>query len=486
MMKRTILLLTLIFVLAPINIVSAQTNNSATATTTIPVYDTVRVVVTDTVRVVVEQKPAPRIDTLTVSRTPAELDSLAAVWSTRDREQGDKSFFDRYSVVGREASMPKDSLYKKRLQDIVSPVHLPYNYIVRSYIEGYLSGKWSRMSETLAISKYYFPIIEEELHAAGLPIELRYLAVVESNLSIRAGSRAGAMGLWQIMPATGKGAGLEINSVVDERCDVVKSTRAACQLLKYLYKLYGDWSLAIAAYNCGAGNVNKAIASAGKTGKKRKTFWDIYDYLPNETRCYVPKFIGATYAFTYHKAHNIVPAKTPEYLATDTVTIKRTLHLGQVASTLNIPIQILRNLNPQYKIDIIPAARKSYSLRLPLQYISQFTLKEKEIYSKEKQYLKDYLNPANIQHSGTSSSTTSKSNTTSKSSTTSKNSTTSKSSSSSSSSYYTYVVKDGDMLGFIAQRNKCTVNDIMKWNKLTSTAIRPGQKLRIYKSQSKK
>ena len=430
-------------------------------TVTVPVYDTVRVVVTDTVKVVVKQKPAPRIDTLTLAHTPTQIDSLMEIWSSLDRRLGDEKFFDRYSVLDREDSMPKDSLYRKRLRDMVSPVQLPYNYVVRSYIDGYLAGHWSHMSETLAISKYYFPIIEEELHAAGLPLELRYLAVVESNLSIRAGSRAGAMGLWQIMPTTGKGAGLEINSLVDERCDVVKSTRAACKFLSYLYKLYGDWSLAIAAYNCGAGNVNKAITNAGQ---KCKTFWDIYDYLPNETRCYVPKFIGAAYAFTYHKAHNIVPAETPECIATDTVTIKRVLHLGQVASTLNIPIEVLRDLNPQYKIDIIPATRKSYSLRLPMRYMSEFAQKEKEIYSKEKSYLKEYLNPDNLEKKRAESVAKPKPK---------------------PKVGYTYVVKDGDMLGYIAIRNKCTVDEIMKWNKLTTTVIRPGQELRIERPKPK-
>jgi membrane-bound lytic murein transglycosylase D len=327
-------------------------------------------------------------------------------------------------------------------------MHLPYNYIVRNFINQYLSGRWSPLRNVLALSKYYFPIIEEELHAAGLPLELRYLPIIESNLSIRATSRMGAVGLWQFMPATGKNLGLEINSLVDERCDVLKSTRAACKFLAYLYKVYGDWTLAIAAYNCGPGNVNRAIARAGANCK---TYWDIYDFLPRETRGYVPKFIAAAYAYTYHEAHNITAAATPDCINTDTVMVHRVMHLGQVASTLNIPIETLRDLNPQYKLDIIPATKKSYSLRLPTRYTSEFVQNEKEIYSKDSLYLKEYINPANLEKKRAEGVG------------------------------YIYTVRSGDNLGLIAKRNRCTVKELMKWNKLNSTVIRPGQKLRIEK-----
>ena len=435
-----------------------------TQTQVVTIYDTVRVVITDTVKVVIEEvvKASPRIDTLTRAQSPAEIDSLMGVWRKLNLELADKKFFERYSEpIDREAKMPKDSLYRKRLQDMMSPVPLPYNALVRNYIDGYFSGMWSNMKQTVAISKYYFPILEEELLAAGLPLELRYLAVVESNLSIRAGSRAGAMGLWQIMPQTGKGVGLEMNSLVDERCDVVKSTQAACKFLRYLYKVYGDWMLAIAAYNCGAGTVNRAIESAGG-GKKN--FWDIYDYLPNETRQYVPKFVGAAYAFTYYKAHNVVPDATPEHIVTDTVTITRALHLGQVASTLNIPLETLRNLNPQYKLDIIPATRQSYSLRLPMHYISLFTKNEKAIYSKEKEYLKEYMDPANIDKKRAENPAPPKA---------------------AVPQSYTYIIQDGDTLGHIAIRNNCTVAEIKKWNNMTSDAIRAGAKLLIKRPKPK-
>ena len=409
------------------------------------VYDTVRVVVVDTIRV--KPKPAPRIDTLRLAHRPDEIDSLVEAWNEIAIAQSDKRFFEQFETEMGD-SLAVDTLYKRRLQDMVSPVHLPYNYIVRNYIDQYLNGRWSPLRNVLALSQYYFPIIEQELLAAGLPIELRYLPIIESNLSIRATSRMGAVGLWQFMPATGKNLGLEINSLVDERCDVVKSTRAACRFLAYLYKVYGDWGLAIAAYNCGPGNVNRALARAGASCR---TYWDIYDFLPRETRGYVPKFIAAAYAYTYHREHNVEPRPRPEVVATDTVMIHRVTHLGQVASTLNIPLETLRELNPQYKLDIVPATTKAYALRLPMRYTSEFVEAEQEIYAKDTIYLKEYLNPANLEKKRAEGVG------------------------------YIYTVRSGDNLGLIAKRNRCSVKEIMKWNKLSSTIIRPGQKLRIEK-----
>lgn len=410
------------------------------------IYDTVRVTITDTIRIV--PKPAPRIDTLRLAHTPEQIDSLVEMWNVLHMEQAEANYFGKFAITDSIPSLPVDTLYKRRLQDMVSPVHLPYNYIVRNFIDQYLNGRWSPLSRVLALSKYYFPIIEEELMAAGLPLELRYLPIIESNLSIRATSRMGAVGLWQFMPATGKNLGLEINSLVDERCDVLKSTKAACRFLAYLYKVYGDWTLAIAAYNCGPGNVSRAIARAGS---ECRTYWDIYDYLPRETRGYVPKFIAAAYAYNYHKEHNVKAMATPECVSSDTVMVHRVMHLGQVASTLNIPLETLRELNPQYKIDIVPATTKSYSLRLPTRYCAEFIENEMEIYAKDSLYLKEYINPANLEKKRAEGVG------------------------------YIYTVRSGDNLGLIAKRNRCTVKEIMKWNKLSSTLIRPGQKLRIEK-----
>ena len=446
MQKRTLILLVALVLCAPQAAIAAKRKKVETKSVIIPLYDTIRVVVTDTIKVV--PKPAPRIDTLQLAHTPAEIDSLVEAWVLLHQEQSSKNFFGLYDEEDTSPSQPIDSLYKQRLMEMVSPVHLPYNYIVRNFITQYLNGRWSPLRNVLALSQYYFPIIEEELAAAGLPLELRYLPIIESNLSIRATSRMGAVGLWQFMPATGKNLGLERNSLVDERCDILKSTRAACKFLAYLYKVYGDWTLAIAAYNCGPGNVNRAMARAGEACK---TFWDIYDFLPRETRGYVPKYIAAAYAYNYHKAHDITPAALPECIATDTVMIRRVMHLGQVASTLNIPIETLRDLNPQYKLDIVPATKKVYSLRLPTRYTSEFVQNEKDIYAKDSLYLKEYINPDNLEKKRAEGVG------------------------------YIYTVRNGDNLGLIAKRNRCSVKEIMKWNKLNSTIIRPGQKLRIEK-----
>ncbi|MBP3533664.1 MAG: LysM peptidoglycan-binding domain-containing protein, partial [Alistipes sp.] len=225
-------------------------------------------------------------------------------------------------------------------------------------------------------------------------------------------------------------------------------TRAACRFLKDLYRIYGDWTLAIAAYNCGPGNVNKAIARAGANCK---TFWDIYDYLPRETRGYVPKFIAASYAYAYHNLHDVKIEPTPDCIATDTVTIDRVMHLGQVASTIDIPLETLRTLNPQYKLDIVPASRKTYALTLPVRYLSDFIENRDSIYSKDSLYLKEYLNPANLEKQRAEGVG------------------------------YIYKVKAGDNLGLIAKRNRVSVKDLMRWNNLKSTTIRIGQRLRIEK-----
>ena len=412
----------------------------------VTIYDTVRVVVTDTV--VVHAKPSARIDTLTIAHTPRQIDSLVDLWHTMSIQQSREEYFQLYSFpIEEESNMPQDSIYKRRLEDMVSPVHLPYNSVVRQYIDYYLENRWSPLSKVLGLSSYYFPIFEQELANAGLPIELRALAIVESNLSPTAGSRVGAVGLWQFMPETGKNLGLEVNSLVDERCDPILSTRAACRFLKHLYNTFGDWTLALAAYNAGPGRISRTLARVDGA----KNYWDIYYDLNAETRGYVPKFIAASYVYAYHRQHNIAPDALPEFISTDTVAINRTMHLEQVSSTLGIPLQTLRQLNPQYKIDIIPAARKEYSLRLPTRYVSEFITNQEAIYAKDSVYLKEYLNPANLDKKRAEGVG------------------------------YTYVVRSGDNLGLIAKRNRCTVKDIMRWNKLKNTTIRPGQKLRINK-----
>ena len=385
-------------------------------------------------------------DDMTLGLTAEQADSLVAVW--RERQCGDTSqeVFDNYILVDSTAeSTSPDSVYIQRLRALVSPIQLPYNSIVRGYINRYTDSRYGTISRILGMSQYYFPIIEEELLREGLPVELRALPIIESALSPTAVSPMGAVGLGQFMPTTGKSYGLEINSLVDERRDPYRATQAACRYLKDLFAIYNDWSLAIAAYNCGPGNVNKAIARSGG-----KNFWEIYDYLPRETRGYVPAFIGASYAYAYHRQHGIEPTEAPIPLSVDTVRINKLLHLRQISSTLDLPIEPLRQLNPQYKLDIIPATTKPYTLVLPQRYVMQYIAHEPEIQAKDSMYLKEYINPANIDKKRQERSGS------------------------------VYVVKKGDTLGAIARRYRVTTAQIMRWNKLKSAhKLRIGQRLRI-------
>lgn len=391
-------------------------------------------------------EPEPRVDDLTLGLSAEQADSLLAVWRERQCHTAYETFFDRYIKADTTVTdNTPDSVYSDRLRALASPVQLPYNQIVKGYISRYVNPRYGTMGRILGMSEYYFPIIEEALLKEGLPIELRALPIIESALSPTAVSPMGAVGLWQFMPATGKSYGLEINSLVDERRDPVRATEAACRYLKDLYAIYGDWSLAIAAYNCGPGNVNKAMARSGG-----KNFWEIYDYLPRETRGYVPAFIGATYAYAYHGLHGIEPAEPPIPLATDTLRIDRILHLGQIASTIDVPIETLRQLNPQYKLDIVPATNKVYTLVLPQRNVSQYIACQDEIMAKDSAYLKEYINPANIDKKKKAPSGT----------------------------YYT--VKRGDTLGAIARRYRVTTAQLMRWNGIRNAhKLRIGQRLRI-------
>lgn len=252
--------------------------------------------------------------------------------------------------------------YIDRLQSLPTTIEMPYNKIVRAYIDMYVERKKSLVETMLGMSLYYMPIFEQALDKYGLPMELKYLPVIESALNPNAVSRAGATGLWQFMIPTAKGEGLEVNSLIDERRDPYTSSDAAARYLKKLYNSYGDWSLAIAAYNCGPGNVNKAMRRAGG-GKK--DFWEIYPFLPAETRSYVPAFIAANYAMNYYNCHNISPALAARPIVTDSVHVSRRVHFEQIAEVMGIPIDELRVLNPQYRQDVIPGDIKPYPLVLP-------------------------------------------------------------------------------------------------------------------------
>ncbi len=414
----------------------------------------------EVVEVIEEVKEIPN---MTFAFNPIQMDSLLCEWREKEALDQFDTFFQQYIYIDdtthvatvenapkKEATQILDTLYQKRLTDLASPIGLPYNSIVRNYINRYVSSNTSLMTNVMTRSQYYFPHIEEELIKHNLPLELRAMPIIESALTSTAVSRAGAAGLWQFMPSTGKVYNLEVNSLVDERCDPTKATVAACRFLSDLYRMYGEWSLAIAAYNCGPGNVNKALA---RSGLKEGTFWDIYYYLPRETRGYVPAFIAASYAYAYHQQHGIELNEPPLPLATDTVTVNKILHLGQVSEVLDIPIELLRQLNPQYRRDIIPATTKTYSLRLPQRYVSPFIEQELAINKLDSTYLKQYIDPANIKKiiSGTSGSI--------------------------------YVVKNGDTLGAIARRHNTTISNIMSWNNLRSAnKLSIGQRLRVSSS----
>lgn len=280
-------------------------------------------------------------------------------------------------VEKRSTGEVSEQEYIKRLAALPTEIEMPYNQVVRSYIDRYIKRNRTLVEEMLGMSLYYMPIFEQALEQEQLPLELKYLPVIESALNPNAVSRAGAAGLWQFMVGTGKGLGLEVNSLVDERRDPYRSSTMAATYLKNLFSIYNDWSLAIAAYNCGPGNVNKALRRAGGEGAD---FWAIYPYLPRETRGYVPAFIAANYVMTYFKQHNISPTLARKPLITDTVGVTRRIHFNQIAAVLNMPVEELRALNPQYRRDVIPGdSEHCYTLVLPSQQVYSYIMSEDSI-----------------------------------------------------------------------------------------------------------
>lgn len=280
-----------------------------------------------------------------------------------------------------------DEVIIRRLQELPTVIEMPFNDVVKSYIKRYTKHGRAQLSAMLGLSHYYMPIFEQALEAQGLPLELKYLPVIESALDPNAVSPSGAGGLWQFILVAAKGVGLEVTSLVDERRDPYLSSEKAAGLLKDLYQIYGDWHLAIAAYNCGPGNVNKAIRRAtGQDENAIYDFWSIYQYLPKETRGYVPAFIAANYVMTYYKEHNISPVLATKPLVTDTVLISDRVHMQQISDVLDIPMNELRILNPQFRADIIPgSASRQYTLILPAQQIQAYILSEDQIIERNKE-----------------------------------------------------------------------------------------------------
>ncbi|MBO7116173.1 MAG: lytic transglycosylase domain-containing protein [Prevotella sp.] len=268
-------------------------------------------------------------------------------------------------------------VFIERLSRMPTVMEMAHNNIVQNFIDRYCNRLRGTVAYILGASNFYMPIFEEALEAYQIPLELKYLPVIESALNPRAVSRVGATGLWQFMLATGKQYNLKINSLVDERRDPIKASYAAAHLLSDLYKVFGDWNLVIAAYNCGPGNVSKAIQRSGGS----KDYWHIYPYLPRETRGYVPAFIAANYIMTYYSLHNICPMSSRLPAQTDTIMVHKRLHLEQVAKVLDIDIEMLRALNPMYRHDIIPGDTEPYALRLPQSDINKFIEMEDAIYN---------------------------------------------------------------------------------------------------------
>lgn len=402
---------------------------------------------------------------LRMVHTPQGYDSLLMEIRTNQSKEAFDRFYNEFINIDiasvDTSNMLSDAAYEQRLKMMATEIQLPFNSVVKSCIRVYLRPFF--IEEVLGRAQYYFPMIEEALFRHNLPMELKMLPVIESALIPRAKSSAAAMGLWQFMTATGKYYGLEVNSFVDERCDPVKSTEAACAYLKDLFRMYGDWTLVIAAYNCGPGTVNKALRRAANA----KTFWDIYDYLPRETRLYVPSFIAASYAYTYHKTHQLRPRPQQLPMATDTLMVDRMMHFDQIATTIDIPIELLRELDPQYRMDIVPAKGTKYRLTLPQIAMSSFDERVNDIYAKDTLYLAKYLNVSNLNDAARMSEGRQVGSSASKGST--------------SGTKVTYKVKSGDTLGEIASKHRVKVTDIQSWNKIRGTNIQIGQTLTIYK-----
>ena len=365
-----------------------------------------------------------------------------------------------YIMAGKNnrATLCDDSVFLLRLDSLQSAIPLSYNGIVRNYIEWYLLKRPCQLASMLGASEYYFPIFEEALDAACLPQELKYLPIIESALNPVALSRAGASGLWQFMYSTGRMYKLEINSYIDQRRDPILSTKAAVQYLSDLYATYEDWILVIAAYNCGPGNVNKAIRRSG--GKKN--YWDIYYNLPKETRGYVPTFIAAIYAFNYHKAHGIYPIEPRLPRMCDTIMVSEALHFDQIAKNLDISVEELRDLNPQYRADVIPAGfGKAYCLKMPYAHVNGFIDNQDTIFAcNRSKYFNDADRTADpnqrikvpARDLGTDGRTR-----------------------------LVYTVRSGDVPGAIASKFNIKLADLKYWNKLNKNlTIHPGQKLVVY------
>ncbi|MDF9829122.1 lytic transglycosylase domain-containing protein [Parabacteroides sp. PF5-6] len=373
----------------------------------------------------------------------ANVDSLLRSWHVQYFAKVEEHCHDDEKNI-----FTPDSIYRLRLESLYHIIPMTYNKTVRDCINLYAEKRRGLVRYILGMADVYFPIIEPILDEHDMPDELKYLAVVESALNPVALSRVGACGLWQFMLPTGKIYGLEINSLVDERRDPVKATHAACRYFKDMYNIYGDWNLVLASYNCGPGNVNKAIRRAG--GKT--DFWDIFPYLPRETRSYVPLFIAANYIMNYYCEHNLCPVQTNLPMATDTIMVNKMLHFEQVTDLIDIDIELVRALNPQYKRDIIPGNNKPSVLKLPAFDTYSFVEQEDSIYAHRVDELLANCIPYNAITTGQSSTR----------------------------ERITHVAKAGENLYTIADKYGVTAREIRRWNGLGSNRVAKGKRVVLY------
>ncbi|MBM6660433.1 lytic transglycosylase domain-containing protein [Marseilla massiliensis] len=383
-----------------------------------------------------------------------ELDSLMNLYMAKTYldEDEDCQMKDINPVFEKE-------VYIDRLSRIPSIIEMPYNDVVQKFIDRYSGRLRHSVSYMLGASNFYMPIFEEALEAYELPLELRYMPVIESALNPTAVSRAGATGLWQFMLPTGKRYGLNVNSLVDERRDPIKSSYAAAQYLSDLYKVFGDWTLVIAAYNCGPEQVNKAI----RRSNGERDYWKIYPYLPKETRGYVPAFIAANYIMTYYCDHNICPMKTRLPAKTDTLMLSKNVHLEQIAAVCGVSIDELRALNPAYRRDVIPGATELSCLRLPQTEVGKFIDNEDSIYNYKSEELMAKRTEVEVNKQAASTTSSKRSATRRKSRTRAR--------------YVT--IRSGQTLSELAEKHGTTVSRLKRLNGLKGTSIRAGKKLRV-------
>lgn len=389
-----------------------------------------------------------------------DLDSLLNLYMSKTylTESGD------CQTAKTNPEFPKE-VYVERLSRMPTVMEMAYNDVVRNSIDRYMGRLRHSVSLFLGAANFYMPIFEDALETYQVPLELKYLPIIESALNPRAVSHAGAAGLWQFMPSTGKTYGLDINSLVDERRDPIKASYAAAHLLSDLYKVFGDWNLVIAAYNCGPENVNKAIHRAGGI----RDYWKIYPYLPAETRGYVPAFIAANYAMNYYCEHNICPMRSKLPAKTDTVMVNRNVHLNQVASVLNVDIEMLRTLNPEFRRDIVPGATKPYAIRLPQADATRFIDMQDQIYNYNSRELLNKRDEVEVNDERPTYVSSRKANRSAKQGR----------ARSGRSSAQSVTVRKGDSLSAIARRNGTTVSKLKKLNGIKGSNIRAGQRIRV-------